>query len=192
MSKHCCCLGLPGGVTVRPRVAVVLHHLELGKHLGSNTAKLLLHFGGEIFAWGVEEHDERLRRLLEEDPEGAVVLFPCAEAVAAGELAALGERPRTVVVLDGGWRECKHMNEAIDPRIRRVVVTTARRETFGGTRKYGNPADAENRVQTAAAFICLLQELQEAPAHVEALTKGLSHFMECWEAQICRSKTWVS
>eukprot|EP00928_Gymnodinium_smaydae_P090949 TRINITY_DN7465_c0_g1_i1.p1 TRINITY_DN7465_c0_g1~~TRINITY_DN7465_c0_g1_i1.p1 ORF type:complete len:287 (+),score=48.74 TRINITY_DN7465_c0_g1_i1:86-946(+) len=193
MRKHCCCAGLPIGVTLRPKVAVVFHHLELGKHLGSNTAKLLLHFGAELFAWGVEEHDERLRQLLREDPEGTVVLFPSPTAVTAADLARAGDLPRCIVVLDGGWRECKKMNDGIDESIRRCVVTTAKREEYGGTRKYGGSAEeAAGRVQTAAAFACMLEELGEDPGHVDAVKAGLAHFMDCWEAQICRSKTWVS
>lgn len=195
MTRYCCCAGLPKGVAFRPRVFVVMHHLELGRHLGSNTAKLLLHFGAELFAWGLEEHDRRLQHCLEKDPQGSIVLFPSAVARTATELAEGGpaSSPRCIVVLDGGWRECKHMNDWIDPQVQRCVVTTATREEFGGTRKYGGKkADADGRVQTAAAFVALLQELGEDPAHVAAVREGLAHFTECWEAQICRSKKWVS
>merc|ERR1711971_792184 len=182
MLEHCCCAGIPKGVTLRPKIAVVMHHLELGRHLGSNTAKLLLDFGAELFAWHVTDHDDRLRRLLQEDPDGTVVLFPAPGAVSASELRAAGtprERdalPRCIVVLDGGWRECKKMNDALCPDIARCVVTTATREEFGGTRKYGG-GDPCGRVQTAAAFIALLQELGEDAAHVSAMKAGLTHFM---------------
>lgn len=195
MKRHCCCAGLPLNISLRPQIAVVMHHLELGRHLGSNTAKLLLHFGGELFAWGLEADDSRLQHRIEEDPAGTVVLFPSADAIKASELALRESAmlPRLIVVLDGGWRECKRMNEWINPQIQRCVVTTATREEFGGTRKYGGTkADANGRVQTAAAFIALLQELGEDRAHVAAVREGLAHFMACWEAQICRSKKWVS
>mmetsp|Transcript_17744 Transcript_17744/g.40967 ORF Transcript_17744/g.40967 Transcript_17744/m.40967 type:complete len:265 (-) Transcript_17744:107-901(-) len=193
LREHCCCDGLPQGVTLRLRVSLVFHHLELGKHLGSNTAKLLLHFGADAFAWGVEDHDERLRRAIVDDLEGTVVLYPSESAVPAVDLVADGcTPPRHIVVLDGGWRECKRLNDWIDPSVRRCVVTTARREQFGGTRKYGDKASASTRVQTAAAFVALMEELGEDAEQVDAVTKGLSHYMSCWEAQIGRSKTWTA
>jgi len=193
LKRHCACAGLPQDVRFRPRVVVLFHHLELGKHLGSNTAKLLLHFGGELCAWGIEEHDRRVQGYMDEDPEGCIVLFPAADATTAAALAQGGVQPRLIIVLDGGWSECKRMNVWIDPRIRRCVVTSASREEFGGTRKYGGKkADADCRVQTAAAFVALLQELGEEAGQVDALREGLRHFTECWEAQICRSKKWVS
>jgi len=209
MTKHCCCHALRElpAVQLRPRVVVVMHYLELGKHLGSNTAKLLFHFGAEMIAWGIEAHMQQLRKLLAEDPEGTIVLFPGPGAVTAREFAALGcgarngeeasarhdRAPRRVVVLDGGWRECKKINESIDSRITRCVVTDARREEYGGTRKYGDGSKTDaTRVQTAAAFIALMQELGEDSAQVAVLKQGLAEFMAAWEGQICRSKTWVT
>eukprot|EP00415_Alexandrium_ostenfeldii_P004200 UN4200 len=173
-----------------------MHHLELGKHLGSNTAKVLFHFGGELIAWGIKEHEERFSAMVEQDKAGSVILFPGAGAVAASELPTTSGRsgtvfpPRLVIVLDGGWRECKKINDSIDMQIQRCVVTTASREEYGGTRKYGTTDGS--RVQTAAAFIALMQELGEDPEHVTALKAGLAHFMGCWEAQIHRSKTWAT
>jgi len=185
-------------LTGRPRVLVLVHHLELGKHLGSNTAKLLFNFGGELFAWGIPEHDARLQSILEEEASQTVVLFPSSGAIPASELGSgcdEGDRHpssnKTILVLDGGWRECKRMNDWIDPCIQRCVVTSAAREEYGGTRKYSRGSDG-GRVQTAAAFIALMQELGHDPVEVSALKAGLAHFMNCWESQIRRSKTWVS
>eukprot|EP00406_Dinophysis_acuminata_P038573 CAMPEP_0179357966 /NCGR_PEP_ID=MMETSP0797-20121207/78679_1 /TAXON_ID=47934 /ORGANISM="Dinophysis acuminata, Strain DAEP01" /LENGTH=215 /DNA_ID=CAMNT_0021073197 /DNA_START=1 /DNA_END=649 /DNA_ORIENTATION=+ len=140
-----------------------------------------------------------------EDPAGCVVLFPSPDAIDASALAAASsdpgcvarsaaDLPRSILVLDGGWRECKKINGAIDAQITRCRVTTATREEYGGTRKYGTheKSGGNVRVQTAAAFIALMQELGEDPEHVTALKAGLAHFMGCWEAQICRSKTWVT
>jgi len=195
MLKHCSCSGMPRA-QLRPRVLVVMHHLELGRHLGSNTAKVLFHFGAELIAWGIKDHDERFQELVSQDKAGCVVLFPGAGAVSASELPASAGRsetsfpPRLIIVLDGGWRECKRINDSIDPEIQRCVVTTASREEYGGTRKYGTTDGS--RVQTAAAFIALMQELGEDAEQVAALKAGLAHFMSCWEAQIHRSKTWVT
>jgi len=205
MLRHCCCAGLDGLRTqLRPRVLIVMHADELGRHQGSNTAKLLVHYGAELVPWGVGQ-DEELRRLLREDPAGCVVLFPSPDAIDASALAAASsdpgcvarsaaDLPRSILVLDGGWRECKKINGAIDAQITRCRVTTATREEYGGTRKYGTheKSGGNVRVQTAAAFIALMQELGEDPEHVTALKAGLAHFMGCWEAQICRSKTWVT
>lgn len=197
MRQHCCCIGM-FRLSVRPRVLVLVHHLELGKHLGSNTAKLLFNFGGELFAWGIPEHDARLQSILDRESARTVVLFPSPGAKPASELASGCDESgnhqgsnQIILVLDGGWRECKRMNEWIDPRIQRCVVTTADREEYGGTRKYSRGSDG-GRVQTAAAFIALMQELGHDPVEVSALKAGLAHFMNCWESQIRRSKTWVS
>ncbi|CAE7428152.1 tapT [Symbiodinium necroappetens] len=183
MRKHCCCKGLPR-IETRLRVYVLMHRLEIGQRKASNTAKLLKHFGAELLCWGVEEHDARLQQLLVDDEEGTVVLFPSPDAVEASSLAAA---PRQVIVLDGGWRECVRMNSWISPRIRRCIVTTASRSELGGTRKYSGGTD--DRVQTAAAFVTLLRELGEDQQEVASVRDGLAHYMECFEAQINRSKT---
>lgn len=191
MARHCCCAGVPR-LVIRPRVVVVMHYAEFGRHLGSNTAKLLTLFGGELRCWGLAAEDGALQRLFAEDPEGSVVLFPGPSAMPAAELAETGRRPRRIFVLDGGWKECKRINQWIPAAISRCVVTSASREEYGGTRKYGGSShDADGRVQTAAAFIALMQELDEEPTHISAMKAGLAHFMECWESQIRRSKTWV-
>jgi len=200
MKQHCCCAGLRRSPPpLRPKVVVAFHYSELGRHLGSNTAKLLLHYGAELLAWGVEQHNKRLQNMIAEDPAGMMVLFPGPGAVTGRDVAARRGRlqpnsePRCIIVLDGGWRECKRINEFIDPSILRCVVTTATREEYGGTRKYGKSGDQDgSRVQTAAAFVALMQELEEDPDHVAMLKADLAHFMSCWEAQIRRSKTHVS
>merc|ERR1712183_360017 len=74
-------------IRLRLRVVLVMHYSELGRHLGSNTAKLLLHFGAELLCWGLKEHDAKLLDMLAQDPEGAAVLFPGPHAVAAGDVA---------------------------------------------------------------------------------------------------------
>lgn len=69
----------------------------------------------------------------------------------------------------------------------RQKVTTASRSELGGTRKYSGGTD--DRVQTAAAFVTLLRELGEDQQEVASVRDGLAHYMECFEAQINRSKT---
>jgi len=203
LKKHCCCDNTPH-VQLRPRVVVFFHYLELGKHLCSNTAKLLLQFGAELFTWGLEDQERQLENLIKQDRDGTVVLFPSPDAVDAhtiandvrsGVLDGACSRsfPRCIVILDGGWRECKRMNDWIDPQVMRCRVSTATRKEFGGTRKYG-PNDcgksiSDGRVQTAAAFIALLHELGEDPSHVAAVRHALSQFMASYETQIARSKT---
>lgn len=189
LRRFCCCSGFQP-VALRPQVALLMHHVELSQRRSSNTAKLLLSFGAELFAWGLPEHDQRLRELLLADEAEGVctaVLFPSEGSVPAEDLALAP--PSRVLVLDGGWRETGHMNASLPASLVRCRVTTARRSDYGGTRKYGNGNDGEGRVQTAAAFITLLQELGEDPAHVAELRAGLAHFMTCFEAQIHRSKT---
>ena len=89
--------------------------------LGSNTAKLLLQFGAEPLVWGVQAHEARLHSILQAEREHAVVLFPGPGAVEAHTLAkgspGRTELPRIVVVLDGGWKEARKINQAIDERI---------------------------------------------------------------------------
>mmetsp|Transcript_147129 Transcript_147129/g.373576 ORF Transcript_147129/g.373576 Transcript_147129/m.373576 type:complete len:334 (+) Transcript_147129:149-1150(+) len=129
----------------------------------------------------------------------AVVLFPSADARPAGEIAAEiaaarqseggdgsnapAKLPRCIVVLDGGWKETRKMNQSIDHGIPRCFVSNATRGEYGGTRKYrGN--DAANRVQTAAAFIALLKELNDDLARVAQLQADLVSFTEAFERQI--------
>mmetsp|Transcript_16551 Transcript_16551/g.37324 ORF Transcript_16551/g.37324 Transcript_16551/m.37324 type:complete len:248 (-) Transcript_16551:52-795(-) len=188
LRRFCCCAEIPS-VQLRPRVLLLMHHVELSQRRTSNTAKVLMHFGAELFAWGVAEHDRQFSEEILADPGGTVVLFPAEGAVEAGSLTGGGgEAPRCIVVLDGGWRECKRMNSWIDPRIRRCIVTTASREVYGGTRKYGGDG-AEGRVQTAAAFAALLRELGEEATHIAAMEHALACFLSRYEAQIKRSKT---
>ncbi|CAE7236103.1 unnamed protein product [Symbiodinium sp. CCMP2592] len=70
---------------------------------------------------------------------------------------------------------------------KKLSVTTASRSELGGTRKYSGGTD--DRVQTAAAFVTLLRELGEDQREVDSVRDGLAHYMECFEAQINRSKT---
>eukprot|EP00747_Dinoflagellata_sp_TGD_P219013 gnl/TRDRNA2_/TRDRNA2_91187_c0_seq1.p1 gnl/TRDRNA2_/TRDRNA2_91187_c0~~gnl/TRDRNA2_/TRDRNA2_91187_c0_seq1.p1 ORF type:complete len:288 (+),score=55.55 gnl/TRDRNA2_/TRDRNA2_91187_c0_seq1:212-1075(+) len=197
LSNHCCCVAMKT-IKLRPSVIVLMHHVELSQHRGSNTAKLLLQFGAELLAWGVEEHDRRFRELIDEDPGGTAILFPSHDAVDARDFATkIGDESNKkplarIVVLDGGWRECRRMNEWIGtPAVARCRVSTASRCEFGGTRKYCDHGGADDgeRVQTAAAFVALLQEIGEDPADVAAVRAGLAHFVTCWETQIGRSKT---
>merc|ERR1712150_90192 len=158
------------------------------------TAKVLFHFGAELLAWGIQDHDERLRGIVRQSRDESLILFPGADARKACDLSSgcSGKSfpPKVIIVLDGGWRECKKINDSIDPQVQRCVITTATREEYGGTRKYGTTDGS--RVQSAAAFIALMQELGESPEHVSALKNGLANFMSCWESQIHRSKTWVT
>ncbi|CAE7300590.1 unnamed protein product, partial [Symbiodinium pilosum] len=132
---------------------------------------------------GLPEHEERLKELLREDVAGTAILFPSPDALPAAAMAAVvaGEAPRRIVILDGGWAQCKKMNQWLDPAIPRCFVETATREEFGSTRKYRGQA---HRVQTASAFAALWRELQEDPHDVEAVTQGLDAFMSSFEAQM--------
>merc|ERR1712187_281728 len=159
LQQNCCCMCF-AGVTLQHRLVVLMHHSELDQRRGSNTAKLLVLLGAELFVWGVEEHDRRLRNLLEEEKDAAVVLFPAPGAVKACELAASAETtprappPRKCkVVLDGGWKETRKMNQTIDPGITRCCVADATRSEYGGTRKYKE--GQADRVQTLAAFVAM-------------------------------------
>merc|ERR1712107_218815 len=91
--------------------------------------------------------------------------------------------PRCIVVLDGGWKETRKMNQSIDRAVPRCFVINATRGEYGGTRKYrGN--DGANRVQTAAAFIALLKELNDDPTRVARLQACLASFTEAFDRQI--------
>eukprot|EP00933_Yihiella_yeosuensis_P077793 TRINITY_DN8868_c0_g1_i1.p1 TRINITY_DN8868_c0_g1~~TRINITY_DN8868_c0_g1_i1.p1 ORF type:complete len:293 (-),score=56.39 TRINITY_DN8868_c0_g1_i1:266-1144(-) len=107
---------------------------------------------------------------------------------AASEAKSLEDLPRRIVVLDGGWSQCKKMNAWLDPTIPRCVVKTASREEFGGTRRYRAEGES-GRVQTAAAFVALLRELGEDQTHVQAVSDGLVKFMQSFESQMGRSRT---
>eukprot|EP00930_Biecheleria_cincta_P003667 TRINITY_DN104596_c0_g1_i1.p1 TRINITY_DN104596_c0_g1~~TRINITY_DN104596_c0_g1_i1.p1 ORF type:complete len:261 (-),score=46.75 TRINITY_DN104596_c0_g1_i1:138-920(-) len=184
MTRFCCCSVLPQ-LKLRPEVLVVFHSEELGQHTATNTANLLVCLGAKLLCCGLPEHDLLLRECLE-DPVGTVVLFPSADAVQAASLSTTAALPRRIVVLDGGWAQCKKMNEWMNPAVARCVVSTASREEFGGTRRYKG---GNGRVQTAAAFVALMRELGEEPAQVEALSAGLVRFMASFEAQMGRSRT---
>merc|ERR1712194_829012 len=127
----------------------------------------------------------------------AFVLFPAAGACAASELkeeylrlreqepqVAQALAPR-IVVLDGGWKETRKMNQSIDPAIPRCFLSNASREEYGGTRKYKQPEG--DRVQTAAAFVALLKELGEAPERTEVLQAALERYTEAFSRQIAWS-----
>jgi len=144
----------------------------------------------------------------------AAVLFPSSNAIDAASLAnslaaeraqVVAERqhmdeqgknvtlelshPRTVIVLDGGWKETQKMNKTIDPRILRVRVTPDSYKMLGGytaTRKYDAKLKPE-RVQTAAAFLGLLNELQEDRESIDALSAGLNAFTAAFNQQLIYS-----
>lgn len=189
LKKYCCCADA-SGIQLPVRVAVLMHHSELSRLRASNTAKLLLRFGAELLVWGFEDHSIRLREFLCE-AEAPLVLFPAAGARPACQL--LPEecprarpsplaRPRCIVVLDGGWKETRKMNQSIDPRVIRCSLSSATRQEYGSTRKYGG--DHNDRVQTAAAFIALLKELGEDAMSVATLQAELTRFTAAFERQI--------
>mmetsp|Transcript_42097 Transcript_42097/g.78224 ORF Transcript_42097/g.78224 Transcript_42097/m.78224 type:complete len:268 (+) Transcript_42097:66-869(+) len=180
VTTFCCCASIPA-VKLRPHVLVVFHHEELGQHSATNTAVLLLLLGAELFCCGHEEHDARLRALLREDIEGTVVLFPSPGALPATALAAKAAIPRRIVILDGGWAQCKKMNQWLGPALPRCYVETATREEFGSTRRYRGAA---HKVQTASAFAALWRELGEAQEEIAAVSQGLTAFMSSFEAQM--------
>mmetsp|Transcript_4594 Transcript_4594/g.9400 ORF Transcript_4594/g.9400 Transcript_4594/m.9400 type:complete len:256 (+) Transcript_4594:74-841(+) len=183
LTTHCCCSGI-ATVRLRQRVIVLMHHTELNKRRGSNTAKLLLQFGAQLLVWGVEEHDRLLREFLE--CHRAVILFPAPGAKQAVDLAEAAKdaftAPDCIIVLDGGWKETRKMNQSIDSRVTRCCVSTATRAQYGNTRKYKN-GDGE-RVQTAGAFIALMKELGEDESRIEQLVGGLTSFMGSFERQL--------
>ncbi|CAJ1363315.1 unnamed protein product [Effrenium voratum] len=182
VAQHCCCESMRP-VQLRPRILVLFHHEELGQHSATNTAVLLTLLGAELFCCGLPEHDQKLTELLREDVSGTVVLFPSDLALPAAELAALGDtepRVRRVVVLDGGWAQCKKMNQWLDPALPRCFVN-ASREEFGGTRRYRG---ITNRVQTAGAFVALMRDLEEEPETVAAISESLGAFMDSFVAQM--------
>lgn len=184
LQKFCCCAGLQG-IKLRQRVIVVWHYAELDRRRGSNTAKLLLQFGAEILVWGVREHEEKLQALLAAELENSVVLFPAPGAMQASEYAVQLQRrelPRCIVVLDGGWKETRKINQAIDQRVTRCCVNVSREECQN-TRKY-KAKECRNRVQTAAAFVALMKELGEAEPIVDELRAGLACFTEAFERQL--------
>ncbi|CAE7943335.1 unnamed protein product, partial [Symbiodinium necroappetens] len=181
VTTYCCCAAMPS-LKLRPHVIVLFHHEELGQHSATNTAVLLLLLGADQFCCGHPEHDERLQALLREDVAGTAVLFPSADALPAAALAEAAQPPRRIVILDGGWAQCKKMNQWLDPALPRCVVETATREEFGATRRYRGAQSG--RVQTASAFAALCRELREDPQDVQAVAQGLSAFMSSFEAQM--------
>ncbi|CAE8637217.1 unnamed protein product, partial [Polarella glacialis] len=159
------------------------------------------------------EHEKQLQDALAEAGEGASVLYPSPDAVLASDLANLqphghGDlwerfrsalcacgsgrdastvtRQRCVVVLDGGWKETRKMNQSIDGTVTRCSVRSATRDEYGGTRKYkGNARDDVGRVQTAAAFIAFLKELGEDPEGAASLSEGLTRYTEKFDRPAC-------
>uniref|UniRef100_A0A7S1WVN9 tRNA-uridine aminocarboxypropyltransferase n=1 Tax=Alexandrium catenella TaxID=2925 RepID=A0A7S1WVN9_ALECA len=183
LTTHCCCRDV-AAVRLRQHVVVLMHHAELNKRRGSNTAKLLLRFGAQLLVWGLAEHDHQLRKLLSHS--NALILFPAPGARRAADLAeaarAGAPAPDCIVVLDGGWKETRKMNQSLEPHVQRCCVSTATRGEYGSTRKYRN--GERERVQTAGAFIALLRELGEDEGRVEQLASGLASFMGSFERQL--------
>mmetsp|Transcript_85527 Transcript_85527/g.275936 ORF Transcript_85527/g.275936 Transcript_85527/m.275936 type:complete len:348 (-) Transcript_85527:8-1051(-) len=79
--RFCACAELPEAA-LTTSVAVLIHPSELGRLRASNTAKLLLRFGADLFVWGHEEHDARLRELLRE-AEDAEARAPSTSSTSA-------------------------------------------------------------------------------------------------------------
>mmetsp|Transcript_89674 Transcript_89674/g.172608 ORF Transcript_89674/g.172608 Transcript_89674/m.172608 type:complete len:154 (-) Transcript_89674:44-505(-) len=132
----------------------------------------------------MEEHRRELDDILAK--QNALVLFPSPEAEHAAELARSNEPGKSaqhIIVLDGGWKETRKMNQSINPCIPRCRISA---ETLDGlsrrTRKYVN--GFRDRVQTAGAFIALLRELGEDEHHVQSLLEGLVTFLESFESQL--------
>jgi len=191
--KDCWLLADYCGCTPRPlerpplvakHVVVLMHHAELNRRRGSNTAKLLLRYGARLLVWGMEEHRRELDDLLAQHK--AIVLFPSPEAEYAADFARSNPHCKSVhhiIVLDGGWKETRKMNQSINPCIPRCRVSA---EALNGlkrrTRKYVNGFG--DRVQTAGAFIALLRELGEDEHHVQPLFEGLVTFLESFESQL--------
>merc|ERR1711871_1325699 len=123
--KFCCCTPeacADGRLGREPRVLVLMHHKELEARRVSNTAKVLVCAGAELFVWGHAPHDLRVQQLISQDPDGTVVLFPAPGSVQAADLstncggalrAEQKRRVRCIIVPDGGWKETRKINQWI-------------------------------------------------------------------------------
>ena len=95
-------------VTIPLQVVFVCHRNEQGRQ--SNSARVFAGCvpGAEIHWWGRQERPLPQDWLGELQDRRLGVLFPDEHAMPIHQLSRL-ERPETLVVLDGSWRQCKSM-----------------------------------------------------------------------------------
>ena len=117
----CLCALVPALVT-RTRLVLLVHYREARKptNTGQLAARCLV--GSRVAIVG--DRDRPLPEPLVAPDEHAVLLYPCAEAAPL----APSDRPLTVIVPDGNWRQAAKMGRRIPglDRIPRVAIVDPR------------------------------------------------------------------
>ena len=137
--------------------AVYMHVKE--RFRSSNSGKLLEHlYDSPVFIDSDKESMEKLAKLIENNKERALVLFPDENAITIDqtrEKDILQNRP-LIIVVDGTWGQASRLNKNIDPQIPRVKINPTTISSFECRTQ-----TQIDRVCTVEAVTMLLRELDE-------------------------------
>lgn len=115
-----CLCGEAQALDTRTKVVVLVHRREVHKTTGTARLVPLTLARGELRAVGLPE-DRAQYEGLEEEGRATLLLSPVAGAVPLTR-ELVGERPATLVVPDGNWRQARRMATNEAPLARLVAV----------------------------------------------------------------------
>jgi DTW domain-containing protein YfiP len=162
---------------------IYIHYIEL--YNAGNDVKILLNAAAkqtEMFIFGRDGDDERLRERIRGNELNTVLLFPSDDALSveqvrssltptAAATATQTDKPIQIIVVDGTWRQaknmCKHFKKNISNKVRLVKLSPTTLSVYARTQT------EPDRISTIEAIGLLVQELGEAPAVCEAIISYL-------------------
>ena len=153
------------------RVAVLMNTKE--KYRSSNTAKIIERIlNANLLISGVD--DAELNQIVAQG--NCFVLFP-SEGALTWEEAKLPGDNRTIIVLDGTWRQARRLNQAIPLHVPRIKVSPTSLSQFL-CRRQTNP----DRVCTVEALSMLYKDMGRDAESVQ-LERGLGVLLEGFNKQ---------
>ncbi|EKX55347.1 hypothetical protein GUITHDRAFT_99130 [Guillardia theta CCMP2712] len=182
------------------RIFFYMHSKEFGRC--SNTACLAqvpFPFPQcDIFIAELPEDEERLRREISQAPESFLILYPSENSVTFsrlvrssandhGSLAAAMQKPRTVIVVDGTWRQTRRLIKKLPSDIPRIRLE----QDVELDQLYNSPLRAqpsESRMCTLTSVALMVRELGGS----EELFRGMLQLLHVKTETFLRtsSKEW--
>jgi DTW domain-containing protein YfiP len=181
-ANDCVCSKFPPlQFSVNVSFLIYIHYIEL--YNAGNDVKILLNAAEaetEMFIFGKNGDDERLREKIRGNEKNTVLLFPSDDACSVEEVKATfrsgtgeaaSDKPLQIIVVDGTWRQaknmCKHFKKNISSKVRLVKLSPTTLSVYARTQT------EPDRISTIEAIGLLVQELGEDPAVCQAIISYL-------------------
>ena len=161
-------------VELATRLIVIQHSRE--RHKPTNTARLLLHLvtGARLVHYGLRDEPTDMAGLLATAAD-ACVLYPREAARVLEAAASPPERPRTLIVLDGTWRQARRLAGRI-PEIAALPFVTLPSGAASSwpVRRTPNPAHLCT-FEAVVRAVALLEGAEAARPLADAFARVVHH-----------------